>query len=84
MTPSMVFHACHPAIWLITALPPGTDKISKHSAPSDDGAALPELRVRNHPRSGRRSDSSSERDVRTGKPARVSEPAQTVGGLAVG
>ena len=51
--PSMMFHALHPAIWLVTALPPGTDEMSKHSAPGGDGAALPGFLVRNHTRSGR-------------------------------
>jgi hypothetical protein len=36
----MVFPAHHPATKLITALPPGTDEMSKHSAPGGDGAVL--------------------------------------------
>jgi hypothetical protein len=38
--PSMVFPAHHPATKLVTALPPGTDEMSKHSAPGGDGAVL--------------------------------------------
>ena len=53
MVPPMVFHARHPATWLVTALPPGTDEMSKHSAPGGDGAALPGLLVGNHTRNGR-------------------------------
>ena len=41
MVPSMVFHARHPATWLVTALPPGTDEMSKHSAPGGDGRGAP-------------------------------------------
>jgi len=40
---SMLFHARQPATWLVTALPLGTGEMSKHSALSGDGAALPKL-----------------------------------------
>jgi hypothetical protein len=46
MVPSMVFHAHHPATKLVTALPPGTDEMSKHSAPGGDGAVPTGLLVR--------------------------------------
>ena len=45
MVPSMVFSAHHPATNLVTALPPGTDEMSKHSAPGGDGAVLTGLLV---------------------------------------
>jgi hypothetical protein len=44
---SMVFPAHHPATNLVTTLPPGTDEMSKHSAPGGDGAVLTGLLVRN-------------------------------------
>ena len=53
MVPLMVFHAHHPVTKLVTALPPGTDEMSRHSAPGGDGAVLTGLLVRNPTRSGR-------------------------------
>ena len=47
MVPSVMLHAHHPATKLVTALPPGTDEMFKHSAPGGDGAVLTGLLVRN-------------------------------------
>ena len=81
MAPSMVLHAHHPATKLVTTLPPGTDEVSKHSAPGGDGAVLTGPLVRNPARSGRWVGRPPiERDVRTVKPARTSEPALIVMG----
>jgi len=71
----MVFHGHHPATKLVTALPPGTHEMSKHSAPGGDRAVLTGLLVRNPTRSGDDWSAFIERDVRTVKPARTSEPA---------
>jgi hypothetical protein len=47
MVPLVMLHAHHPATKLVTALPPGTDEMFRHSAPCGDGAVPTGLLVRN-------------------------------------